>query len=235
MTCLSTVQTTCNTADVATDEAIPTAAQVFGENLRRLRERRRLTQHEAARLLLRRGLKWSRGRLAAVEAGNRQSFGLGELVLVCVAFDVPIGALFAGDGRVELVNGDTLSRAGIRDVLATGDTSEVLELHDGEAVREFIGGLGDEERPMPAEADVLLARRLGVPVDTVIRAAVALWGRSLTEERDIRVAGLGDMSTGERQAHRGHITRELAQQVEIRARMTRDQADVDSEGEEGTG
>ena len=228
MTCLSTAQTTCHTANVATDEASPTAAQVFGENLRRIRERRRLTQHEAARMLLRHGLKWSRGRLAAVEAGNRQSFGLGEVALVCTAFDVPLGELFAGDGRVDLVDGVTLRRAGIRDVFATGETTEVLELGDSESARALIESLGDEMRPMPAEADVLLARRLAVPVDAVIRAAVALWGRTLTEERDIRVAGLGDMPAGGRQAHRGHITRELALQVEARIRTVQDHADRDT-------
>lgn len=53
-----------------------------------------------------------------------------------------------------------------------------------------------------------------MPARAVAETAIELWGRTLTDERDFRVAELGDMDVGERQAHRGHLTRELSQQVQ---------------------
>ncbi len=81
--------------------------------------------------------------------------------------------------------------------------------------------LEPEDQPKPArtsnaavEADRTLADRLDVPTEVVARIATELWGRSLTEERDRRVDALGEMEPNERQAHRGHVTRELAQEIE---------------------
>jgi hypothetical protein len=46
-------------------------------------------------------------------------------------------------------------------------------------------------------------------------------GRTLTEERDLRVKVLAmdsPMDIGEQQAHRGHITRELSKEIEAALR-----------------
>jgi transcriptional regulator with XRE-family HTH domain len=68
------------------------------------------------------------------------------------------------------------------------------------------------------EADAALAERRGLPVQHVMAVARRIYeGRTLTEERDLRVqtSSVGEsMSIGERQARRGHITRELAKEVE---------------------
>lgn len=64
------------------------------------------------------------------------------------------------------------------------------------------------------EADHALAQRLNVAPQIVVDIALQIWGNTLTEERDARVARLGAMDLGKRHAHRGHITRELSQEIE---------------------
>jgi transcriptional regulator with XRE-family HTH domain len=69
------------------------------------------------------------------------------------------------------------------------------------------------------EADAALAKRLGRSADEVTATAQRLYGgRTLTEERDLRVAALSadepPMGIGERQAHRGHVTRDLSREIE---------------------
>lgn len=70
---------------------------------------------------------------------------------------------------------------------------------------------------VPAQADVELAVRLGVGVVDVLEAAWAEFDMlTMTQERDRRVDELGDLSPGERTAHRGHITRLLSQRIQDR-------------------
>lgn len=178
---------------------------VVGENLRRIREERRLTQHEAARMCQAVGLNWSRSRLAGFEGGGREGVDVGTLQLLAAALDVPPADLFAGDGRVRLSALGRQSRAGLRRQLAGPDWRK-LPPEDQPEVMRFTKAA--------VEADGALADRLGVPTNAVVEIAAKLWGRSLTEERDRRVSALGEMEPNERQAHRGHITRELAQEIE---------------------
>ena len=69
------------------------------------------------------------------------------------------------------------------------------------------------------EAERKAARVLGVSPVTIAAASFRSWGRSLTEEREARLAekGTGDASPRVLQAQRGHVTRallsELSQQV----------------------
>lgn len=67
------------------------------------------------------------------------------------------------------------------------------------------------------EADAALARRLGRSAHEVTATAQRLYdGRTLTEERDLRVTTrLADepMGIGERQAYRGHVTRDLSREI----------------------
>jgi hypothetical protein len=69
-----------------------------------------------------------------------------------------------------------------------------------------------------------------VSTAAVIMAARRTWGRTLTEERDRRVAALGGMDMGGRQAHRGHLTRELALEIET---MLAQHASPTTDPEEG--
>lgn len=200
-----------------------TLGAVVGENLQRLRERSRLTQHETARLLQRRGASWSRSKIAAVEAGERPNVTLADAIVLASTFNVELAELFAGDGLVELTSTVVLPRRVVSDVARGTYASSSPEQWDPEARRKELLNLdrllaAAEEitigRFGATEADHALAQRLDAPPSMVIDIAVKLWGQTLTEERDRRVAELGEKEVSERQAHRGHITRELSRQVQ---------------------
>ncbi len=195
---------------------------VVGENLLRIRQERRLTQHEAARQCQAVGLNWTRVRVAAIERGDRETVDVGTLLLLAEAFQVAPAEFFAGAGDVLLSSGAVQSRAGLCQTLSSADRPP-LAAEDRVIRLKILKSDSEEARDQDArmvnatiEADIALAGRLGVPSGQVVDAALAIWGRSLTEERDARVSALGDLETGERQAHRGHITRELAQEIERR-------------------
>lgn len=203
-------------ADMATGEAtgedkgaegVASVGTVVGENLRRIRETQKLTQHEAARRCQAVGLNWSRSRLADVERGFRETIDVGTLLLLATAFDVPVSELFAGDGLVQLATKGTQTRSGTRRLLSSRDTWRELPPKDQpESARVADTAI---------EADAALADRLGVSTTRVLDMATRIFrGLSLTQERDRRIAALGNLDTGERAAHRGHITRELGRLLE---------------------
>jgi hypothetical protein len=71
---------------------------------------------------------------------------------------------------------------------------------------------------MPGErisfkADAELAQRLGLRPEDVYGAAERLWGHNLHQERERRLAELGDLSASERRVRRGHITRALVAEL----------------------
>ncbi|TVT61983.1 helix-turn-helix domain-containing protein [Amycolatopsis rhizosphaerae] len=215
---MSTEQTIWQTAMVASPQ---TVAAVIGGNLRRLREQRRLTQHGAVHLLRRYDLRWSRSKLDAIEGGRRQEVTVTELLALAMVFNVQVAEFFVGDGVVQLTNAE-LGRNLIREVLRGNHVREDLQDLDPEArmkellrAEDLITATEAALHPDPTEADEELARKLGLPLKTVTEAAYAIWDRTMTEERDVQTAGLGDMTTGERTAHRGHITRELARRLEM--------------------
>lgn len=192
-----------------------TLGQVVGENLKRHREAMRWTQHEMARHLQRNGLNWARGQVAAVEAGNRESVPFEAMVMLAAALGVGLADLLAGDGDVQLTPDTRETRAGLRTLLA-GRIDMDLDPQDRVQVSQRAAQLR-------YEADLALAKRLGVTAQDVMTAARSLFGgRTLTEERDLRVKVLTlddeAMSIGEQQAHRGHITRELSAEIEAALR-----------------
>ena len=203
----------------ATKQAIPIGA-VIGRNVKRLREDRVLTQHELAQLWKRHGLNWARSKVSALEAGSRPHVDLGDLVIMAAALGVPLAEFFGGSdpGSVELkpepgavqVNGVRL-----REMFSDVAPDLVLEVW-GEPSRLHRKHLDQlTEKVHPSQADDELAQRLGVHRVDVAQAAMILFdGRTLTEERDRRVERMGGLTIHERQAHRGHVTRELSVQLE---------------------
>jgi transcriptional regulator with XRE-family HTH domain len=196
---------------------------VVGENLQRLRERARLTQHELARLLARRGAQWHRSKIAAIEAGERPNLSFGDVLVLANALNVELAELYEGDGEVTLTEYITLSRPMVRDVIrgtyVVGGSAGWDPTTRQDELTELARIRADDDALKAAsllgsEADRALAHRLNVPARAVAETAIELWNRTLTEERDARAAGLGDMSAGERQARRGHITRELSRQLQ---------------------
>jgi transcriptional regulator with XRE-family HTH domain len=75
------------------------AGLVVGENLRRIREQSRWTQEEMAHHLRDFGLKWSRARLAAFEAGQRDGIDAGILIALAVALNVQLAELYPPFGE----------------------------------------------------------------------------------------------------------------------------------------
>jgi transcriptional regulator with XRE-family HTH domain len=201
--------------------ALPqTVAAAIGDNLRRLREQRQLTQHGAVHLLRRYDPRWTRSKLDAIEGGRRHEVTVTELLALAMAFNVEAVELFAGDGVIgfagtdlgrnivrEILRGNHVRRE-LRDLTPETQGKELLRIND------LITRAEAAIHPGPTEADEELARKLGLPLKTVTEAAYALWDRTLTEERDAQAANLGDMKAAERAAHRGHITRELAERLE---------------------
>ncbi len=202
---------------------------LIGANVARLRAERNLTQHELIQIWKRHGLHWPRPKLSALEAGRRDQITVGELVLMALAFGVALEAFvrlpkgWEPPDSVCTVLSPTESEIPIetlRQLLAGEDIEAYTMTVDQE---EY--GTDSEQREthtqlpnnVPAQADVELAVRLGVGVVDVLEAAWAEFDMlTMTQERDRRVDELGDLSPGERTAHRGHITRLLSQRIQDR-------------------
>jgi transcriptional regulator with XRE-family HTH domain len=190
-----------------TDPAL-SIAQVVGENLRALRHQAGDSQPEASRRLVERsGLRWSRANIAYLESGGRrESLGLDVIHAIAGAYDVRPSALFAGEGLMRYSSGYTVTREAMRAALDSGRVPSMTPPREG-----VTDGANDL---VAFEADNLLAVRLGIPFDTVRTAARRVWGRSLTQERDHRVAQhSGDESRRSLQARRGRVTRELTREL----------------------
>ena len=202
---------------------------LIGANVARLRAERNLTQHELIQIWKRHGLHWPRPKLSALEAGRRDQISVGELVLMALAFGVALEAF------VHLPEGWVPPNT-MRTVLSPTEGDIPIEtlrqLLAGEDIEAYTVTVDQEEHGadaeqrethtqlptnVPAQADVELAVRLGVGVVDVLEAAWAEFDMlTMTQERDRRVDELGDLSPGERTAHRGHITRSLSQRIQDR-------------------
>lgn len=195
-------------------EAPPTVGKVVGENLKAIRQSRRITQGALATQLLRAGLKWKRTHVSDLESGRREAVDLGTLVVLSQALGVQLRDLLAGEGNVIITPRSDFpaswaqaTRAELRAWLSAEDSN--FTVMGSENVAAFLQHLEREGRSIPIEADLTFAKRYGIEVRDVVRAAEQIWDGSLTEERDRRVAALGDLPVGERQAKQGHITRQL--------------------------
>ncbi|MGW2580622.1 helix-turn-helix domain-containing protein [Streptomyces virginiae] len=195
-------------------EAPPTVGKVVGENLKALRQGRRVTQDGLADKLFRTGLKWKRTQISDLESGRRETVDLGTLVVLGQALQVPLTDFFAGEGDVMLTPRSDFpeswaqaSRGELRGWLSAQDVglTTMGTANVAATLKHFV----HEGRSIPIEADSAFAERYGVGLRDVVKAAEQIWDGSLTEERDRRVAALGPLSAGERQARQGHITRRL--------------------------
>ncbi len=203
----------------ATDETTPggvppTVGQVAGENLRRLRVARNLTQDELSRRLGAHGLFWQRSHIAALETGNRESVDLGVLWILAVALDVSIQRFFEGDGDIRLTAEATVTREHFRALLPKPTKRPKAQIELGSRAARELFRQADGVETISFQADAELAQRLGLRPEDVYREAERLWGRNLHQERERRLAELGEMTAAQRRAKRGHITRQLAKELE---------------------
>lgn len=195
-------------------EAPPTVGKVVGENLKALRQERRMTQGALAAELMRAGLTWKRTQISDLESERRETVDVGSLVVLAQALGVRLHDFFAGEGNVMITPRSEFpeswaqaTRAELRAWLSGEDAT--FTVMGAESVVAGLDHFRWQGRDIPVEADLAFAERYGVDVRDVVKAAEQIWTGSLTEERDRRVAALGELPVGERQAKQGHITRQL--------------------------
>lgn len=199
-----------------------------------------MTADDVARRCRDSGLAWSRSVIAGLEAGTK-TIDVGELVLLSVAMRVGTDKLLAGDELVSLSPSGSMDLDAVRRFLRGGralesltagripglrgtDTASDVDLVAGieGAQKKWAGHLDitfDEateiELSAQGEAEQKAARRLGIETLDLAIASWKRWGRSLTDERDARVAASAPVGTPARslQALRGRVTRTLLDEL----------------------
>jgi hypothetical protein len=202
---------------------------VIGANVRKHRERLGASHDDLAQALRDRGWRASGPVLVALERGNRR-VGFEEVLLLADVLHVPVTALLETPDLVRLGwliperDGHLIARLTSSHFHYTGDAPETwgllerarrasqlsMSTHAGVAPRGHV--VGDESL---REAERHAAERLGIPPAEVVGRAYALWGQTLSEERDARAARRIDANTTKRQraAVRAHVTRKLLDQL----------------------
>src|SRR6266704_425934 len=204
-----------------TDNTIPLRALV-AQNLRRLREDAGAGLDGVVRAAWGDGLDWTTAWLGGVERGTKS---LTAEHLLAGEAPVSLGV----DGRASVPARylrDIVTGEPVRQPFATPRVAPHPEIdvaaRAAEKLREIRrGGLGDVDiralgraEAGAGEAETRLARRLGIAPIRVIAAAASLWGRSLTEERDARLAdGAGPPAVVARR-----LTAELTARIDEAAR-----------------
>jgi helix-turn-helix protein len=182
--------------------------EVIGQTLRRLRTARRQTQAEAAQHLQGHGLAWTRDHVAAIENGRRESIEPEAWTVLCTAYGIRIHELIPADDHTEiyLTPGVHITCKDYRAALKGGP---LVPTFDGDRAQEFLDAFAGN----PDETDRAVAERIGVSAEVVHGAAVDLWTRTLTAERDRRLGDVSALSARSRQAKRGAMTRALTQEI----------------------
>lgn len=200
-------------------------------NLRRLREAAGRRQEDVAVAARQLGLDWGRSTVGMLEADHYELKAAELLLLPLVLLragigDVTLAALLVGDeenvqvGTVGLFKGEVPKLLGRKASAVTWGTTEVFEVVEA-------GGHPYAVPRVFGEAEQKAGRRLGVPARVVMGAALNLWGRSLAEERDARVAESAPAEAGARslQALRAHATRALLAELEPLVEKFREEND----------
>nr|BFE30663.1 hypothetical protein GCM10010200_029140 [Actinomadura rugatobispora] len=190
-----------------------TIGQVVGRNLAELREARGQTQREAAAFVRGFGLAWTPANIASIESGRRETIDIGAFSVLALAYDVPPSRFFEGKGEVRLGAEVSAELEYYRGWLDRQVPKPPLTM-TGRTARKVLDAMPDDGK-IQFQADAELADRLGLEPKDVYRPAMELWGgRTLHEERDRRLAELGQMTPTQRRTRRGHITRQLAKELE---------------------
>lgn len=233
------------THDVPTLEPVDNDAkspsEVIGGVLRALRDHHGLSQDDVATSARTFGLRWTRATVAAVETGRR-AVDLGEYFLLpvvlehAVGFEVDLASLVPPASRVRLGPGAVASGAALAaamggrlldaldEVTTPGSTSAATGFREAVKTAHRVWPAARPADMVAAERDsaqlveARCAARLGISPFEAALAARRLWGRSMTEERNSRLAGGGNAATA--RAHAGHVTRSLT--AELRAALVKE-------------
>ncbi len=227
------------------DQAKATFGQFFGNRLKNFREQQGMTQDSLAARARSVGLPWTRRTVVSLESGSRQSVAVEELILLSHALGVQPTDFFKGNEWVPLTPESQVRATALRKMLA-GDTVnewspermwslpyqrkapeqiDFIKKWAGIARHHHSGKVPHPDTVLAAirastnQAEVKAAARLRADPLEVSFASFALWGRSLTQERDHRAGALtAGKSTA---AGRGWITRELLKELEGSVRRKR--------------
>lgn len=217
------------------DNDAKSLSAVIGENLQPLRLQHGRNQDDVATSARRFGLRWTRATVAALETGRR-ALDLGEYLLLplilrdAFGVEVDLSALIPPKSLVQL-GPEAFGYGSAVRVAITGQL-DPTELHTPQTVSTALRKVGDTvavaRRIWPAakvadivnaetDSDQLVERRaaerLGASPFEVAVAARRLWHRSMTEERDRRMATRGDASRASAKASAGHVTRQLTEEL----------------------
>lgn len=180
------------------ESVMSSVRKVIGANARAIRLEAGATLQEVATACKRHGLPWSLGRVGDLESGR-------------VAPSLPNILAFAY-ALSEFVPGGV----SMADLLATDEPVEVNEklTVPAETLAGFLTGRTVEADPPPpsielarTEAELKIARDLGITIERLEEAMLELWGVSYTEERDRRAGERGSAQ------HRGQVGRRLREEL----------------------
>jgi hypothetical protein len=202
--------------------AAPVALRtLLAGNLRRLREETGTPPEAITRAASTIGLEWTPTLLTALEKGTKaptaeQLIALPLVLTAAFGRRVTLYDLLAGDTPVLLGTEAVVSPKQLRDLVTGAPDRPLISLPVHEPAQEMSAsakaaekmreirrsGLGNVDMRAlsraeagAGDAETKLARKLGIAPIRVIAAAASLWGRSLTEERDFRVAVEGAAPT----------------------------------------
>ena len=206
-------------------------AAAVGRGLKGVRGNHALRQDDVARAARQAGLHWTRSVVVALEAGRRY-LTIDEFARLPLILEL-LGVVASGQAEAQLESHAALAQVKVAPLLEKKALriGVVIEVESAEAARHALaGGLGMDEatvyaayRAAGGDLEQKVARQFRVDPLIVALVAVKAWGRSLSEERDRRVADQAASSTSPRaiQALRGHVTRALRKELDPRLAAAR--------------
>lgn len=219
-------------------EQVLSLQQVVGENVKRVRGERHMLQEEVASAARNAGLKWTGVTLTQIENGNR-SISAEELLLLAVILDEPLAELLHyPDADVELSETMLLPSSVLRAIVSSETRVSELQVVDESLQWRPIPNLEWEldERVLEGmwrahlfpslltylrvrdgsrgEAERKAGMQMSGTAAEMAAIALRLFGRSLTDERDVRAKEA--VKEGKQlRAVRGHITRALLEEMRV--------------------
>lgn len=206
-----------------------------GENVRRIRAERGIAADELAMELKSVGLNWNANRVYELERGNK-TVSIPELIALAYSFSalnspVKLSDLFEGEEPILLNEKMSITTSHMKEIfegapLGQGlkdwpmrrrqfmEATESVSPLSAEALMELgrfnEGGVNADSAASAYTsiglAELKAAKALGLTMAELIGACLAIWGRTLTSERDSRAEGLRGQA-------KGHVTRELLDEL----------------------
>ncbi len=190
---------------------------VVGQNVRRIREERLITQGELGDLWRAHGLNWARSKISALESGHRPQISAAELFVMAVSLQVTVLGLLASEGSIRLEPYDVDLEANQVMQLLAGEQSQSKPDPSWakEKTRILVWSQPSTRSDESEAAAAKWAESFNMEPHLFIRFTRRVFdGRTLTEERNRQLEEMGDVTLQQRTAHRGHVTRRLLAQLE---------------------